>query len=177
MFWWHQFSGVVLAASISSLLCNAQSSSSEFPGRPFGNSTCDSIPCFRYYNKQTAPYLIEQWPDVRFNTGEFYSGLIPIDESNPERNLFFIFKPAMDAPTNDITIWLNGGPGCSSLTGFFQENGYEIPYVCPRYLLTLPLFPLDQSCGNPELVTRRRIFTRGPELQTCFGCKCTQMPL
>ena len=78
---------------------------------------------YRYYCENTKPYFIESWPLVNFDTGEFYSGSVPIDESDPSRTLFFIFKPATDAPSNDLTIWLNGGPGCSSLVGFFQENG------------------------------------------------------
>lgn len=52
-----------------------------------------------------------------------YSGLIPIDESDPSRALFFVFQPTVGEPVDEITIWLNGGPGCSSLEGFFQENG------------------------------------------------------
>ena len=78
---------------------------------------------YRYHTDKTSPYLIEKWPDVNFNTGEFYSGSVPIDESNPDRTLFFIFKPAINGPVDEVTIWLNGGPGCSSLVGFFQENG------------------------------------------------------
>lgn len=84
---------------------------------------CNSISCYRYYRSETAPFLIEQWPDVEFDTGEFYSGSIPIDESDPTRTMFFIFKPATEKPVDEVTIWLNGGPGCSSLFGFFDENG------------------------------------------------------
>ena len=62
-------------------------------------------------------------PDVHFNIGEFYSGSVPIDLENPNRTLFFAFKPDLNGVSEDITIWLNGGPGCSSLTGFLQENG------------------------------------------------------
>ena len=88
---------------------------------------CDSKSCYKFYSNATAPYLIEEWPLIPkwIETREFYSGLIPIDESDPSRNLFFIFKPAINASINprEVTIWLNGGPGCSSLVGFFEENG------------------------------------------------------
>ena len=88
---------------------------------------CSDPSCFKFYNDQTAPYLIKEWPLVPnyVDTGEFYSGSIPVDESDPSRTLFFIFKPAINASINpeEVVIWLNGGPGCSSLVGFFQENG------------------------------------------------------
>lgn len=54
---------------------------------------------------------------------EMYSGLIPLDESNPERALFFVFQPRVGDPVDEITFWTNGGPGCSSLEAFLQENG------------------------------------------------------
>ena len=100
------------------------------PGRPDDDhdprplTNCNSTSCYRYYNEDTAPYLIEQWPDIDFDAGEFYSGSVPIDESDPDRTLFFVFQPAIDKPVREIVIWLNGGPGCSSLGwGFMAENG------------------------------------------------------
>jgi carboxypeptidase D len=52
-----------------------------------------------------------------------YSGNIPIDMDDPSRALFFVFQPTVGSPVDEVTIWLNGGPGCSSLEAFFQENG------------------------------------------------------
>lgn len=46
-----------------------------------------------------------------------------IDANNDLRSLFFIFQPKLGEPVDEVTIWLNGGPGCSFLEGFFQENG------------------------------------------------------
>ena len=54
---------------------------------------------------------------------EMYSGLIPINYTNSSNELFFIFQPTIGAPVDEVTIYLNGGPGWSSFEGFFQENG------------------------------------------------------
>ncbi|WVQ72894.1 hypothetical protein IAR50_002455 [Cryptococcus sp. DSM 104548] len=77
----------------------------------------------RYYNNKTSEFFVESLPDVPFDLGELYSGLIPIDYSNSSRELFFVFQPKLGEPTEDLTIWMNGGPGCSSLESFLQETG------------------------------------------------------
>jgi Serine carboxypeptidase len=40
-----------------------------------------------------------------------YAGLMPIDMNNTSRALYFVFQPTVGAPVDEITIWLNGGPG------------------------------------------------------------------
>ncbi|KAH9859685.1 hypothetical protein IAQ61_011466 [Plenodomus lingam] len=64
-------------------------------------------------------------PDVDFDIGESYAGLLPIsDKANETSELYFWFFPSENpAASEEIVIWLNGGPGCSSLEGFLQENG------------------------------------------------------
>ncbi|KAM0706842.1 hypothetical protein Q7P35_006172 [Cladosporium inversicolor] len=63
-------------------------------------------------------------PDVNFDIGESYAGLLPISDKANASELFFWFQPSANELAGDeILIWLNGGPGCSSLEGFLQENG------------------------------------------------------
>lgn len=64
-------------------------------------------------------------PEVDFDIGESYAGLLPITSNpNDTQKLFFWYFPSENpAASNEITIWLNGGPGASSLEGFLQENG------------------------------------------------------
>lgn len=52
-----------------------------------------------------------------------YAGYITV---NPEfnSNLFFWFVPSMSDPENaPVLLWLQGGPGTTSLLGFFSEHG------------------------------------------------------
>lgn len=63
-----------------------------------------------------------------FSTQQQYTGWVNIPGDYPT-NVFFWFI-AGRTPTEQLTIWLNGGPGSSSMIGLFQENGpceaYEV---------------------------------------------------
>ncbi|THH16806.1 hypothetical protein EW146_g3885 [Bondarzewia mesenterica] len=64
-------------------------------------------------------------PLITFPLQDSWAGRLPITNAmNEERQLFFWYWPSSKSTESDtLTIWLNGGPGCSSLGGFLQENG------------------------------------------------------
>ncbi|KAL8680006.1 MAG: hypothetical protein Q9186_003772 [Xanthomendoza sp. 1 TL-2023] len=63
--------------------------------------------------------------EVDFPLGESYAGLLPNGPSGNSSLFFWFFPAPLQNPKvgETITIWLNGGPGCSSLGGLLLENG------------------------------------------------------
>uniref|UniRef100_A0A7E4VLI3 Carboxypeptidase n=1 Tax=Panagrellus redivivus TaxID=6233 RepID=A0A7E4VLI3_PANRE len=69
---------------------------------------------------------ITDLPGLTFKpTFKQYSGFLTTSTGS---NLFYWLVEHTSNPTNaPLVLWLNGGPGCSSLSGLFQENGpYQV---------------------------------------------------
>lgn len=68
-------------------------------------------------------------PDYPYKKTTMYSGYLDI-KGSPGKKLHYLYVDSQRNKEKDpLVLWLNGGPGCSSLLGFGDENGpaYFIP--------------------------------------------------
>jgi len=78
-------------------------------------------------------HLVSSLPlleDGKFRT-RHYAGHVDASVDGDKKIFYWLFEPdlssfVMDSPPDEdipLLIWLNGGPGCSSMDGLFLENG------------------------------------------------------
>ncbi|KAF8476863.1 Alpha/Beta hydrolase protein [Kalaharituber pfeilii] len=64
--------------------------------------------------------------------------LAPVQQNYPINTFFWFFEARENAANAPLTIWLNGGPGSSSMIGLFQEMGPCQVVQDRKHLETIP---------------------------------------
>jgi len=67
------------------------------------------------------------WPKKMPLPSRQFSGYLDIDVGDPQNEKghlhYWFVESELDPDKSPVVLWLNGGPGCSSLDGFFYEHG------------------------------------------------------
>jgi len=79
---------------------------------------------------------VDSLPDTTPFDSDTYSGYLTVSAT---KSLHYVFTESLANPTTDpVVIWFNGGPGCSSMLGFMQENGPRVIDDGEDYIKTNP---------------------------------------
>lgn len=102
-----------LTPSLSSLVING----SDDPGKPlYLTPLIESGDIAKAQNLSQVTLFNATWVNS-------YSGLITVNKEYDSNIFFWYFEAATDPENAPVLIWLQGGPGASSLFGLFTENG------------------------------------------------------
>ena len=114
---------------------------------------------------------------------DFYAGHLPASSDENKSFFYWLVAPPLPARISSDTplvIWLNGGPGCSSMEGFFLENGplkfvlqndqwQLVPNPYSWHLAPAWVLYIDQPVGTGLSFTRNGVYpTNDFEVNTDF---------
>ncbi|KAJ3318715.1 Cell death protease [Blyttiomyces sp. JEL0837] len=72
-------------------------------------------------------YAVKSLPGIPSSAttylGNHYAGTVQINNVGDNMFFWYLDQAPNTTPSNKLVVWLNGGPGCSSLIGMFTENG------------------------------------------------------
>ncbi|KAH8115245.1 alpha/beta-hydrolase [Phellopilus nigrolimitatus] len=115
----------LLAVALCALLARAQTPPSTFPHVYPGQPSGDLSPEWQNYFQ-----VNDSLPNVTFPLTRSFAGSIPVNRADhPNDTLFFwAFEKengslTTDGSTDPWVVWLQGGPGSSSMAGLVLENG------------------------------------------------------
>ncbi|RWR80100.1 Peptidase S10 [Cinnamomum micranthum f. kanehirae] len=115
--------------------------------------------CFFMEVESYLPHKITQLPGQPPISFQHFSGYITVDDKE-QRALFYYFAEAeIDPVLKPVVLWLNGGPGCSSVgVGAFSENG---PFRPSGEMLVRNEYSWNKARDN--LVFLQRWFDKFPQ--------------
>ncbi|KAL9023476.1 MAG: hypothetical protein Q9196_007179 [Gyalolechia fulgens] len=80
-------------------------------------------------NPNVTQFAVGSLPNVTFALPPNWAGHIPIPGPGNNKLFFWLFQAVNHDASQNLILWLNGGPGCSSMTGLTFENGPL--QICP----------------------------------------------
>ncbi|KFY88686.1 hypothetical protein V500_06195 [Pseudogymnoascus sp. VKM F-4518 (FW-2643)] len=81
-------------------------------------------------NHAADQYLVKSLPQVNFKIPKSWAGSLKVGSGFGSDSLFFwLWEAETQQGKNDLIIWFNGGPACSSMPGLFKIHG---PVTFPR---------------------------------------------
>ncbi|EHA8590874.1 putative Serine carboxypeptidase-like 31 [Cocos nucifera] len=108
-------------------------------------------------------------PSVKFR---HYAGYITIDENHGKALFYWFFEATLKPAEKPVLLWLNGGPGCSSVGfGEAQELG---PFLVRK---DVPELKLNKYAWNKGKITKFFIYFTQKKSSTLFRYHKSDIPL